>query len=171
VVACRAANTSPFAGLQQTRNDQIVSALRNSRRAVLKVLDNSYAFKILTLKAVRRSCTVTDKGFVLRVEGEIMAVDPTVTHWLLKKPWPAFQLKNKGVYRKQLDHHTQMIFYNAGANLPLRWHIGYEIALDLRPALPNPLASDAEQEQFILKVLWAHVMADTRTREWHRRKL
>lgn len=171
IVACRAANTSPFLGIQQSRNDQIVSALRTSRRAVLKVLDNANVFRMITLKAVRRTCRLTDRGFVLRVEGEIMAADPTVTRWLLLKPWPAFNLKSKGVYRKQLDSNTQMVFFNAGANMPLRWRIGYEITLDTMPALPNPMASNAEVETFVLKVLWHHVMLDTRTREWHRRKI
>lgn len=171
IVRCRQANTSPFLGLQQSRNDQIVSALRNSRRAVLKVLDNAKVFRMITLKAVHRSCKVTGQGFVLRVQGDIQAADPTVTRWLLQKPWPAFHLKSQGVYRKQLDHNTQMIFYNSGANMPLRWHIGYEIALDILPALPNQMASNAEIETFVLKVLWHHVMLDTRTREWHRRKI
>lgn len=168
---CRAANTSPFMGIQQSRNDQIVTALRNSRRAVLKVLDNSDVFRMITLKAVRRTCKLTDKGFVLRVEGEVMAADPTVTKWLLQKPWPAFALKSKGIYRKTLDHNTEMVFFNAGANMPLRWRIGYEITLDIMPALPNPMASRADIEAFVLKVLWHHVMLDTRTREWHRRKI
>lgn len=168
---CRAANTSPFLGMQQSRNDHIVTALRASRRAVLKVLDNSDVFRTITLKAVKRKCKVSGSGFVLRVEGEILAADPTVTRWLLKKPWPAFGLKTRGVYRKTLDHNTEMVFFNAGANMPLRWHIGYEIKLDILPALPNPLASDADMEAFILRVLWPHVMSDMRTREWHRRSL
>lgn len=168
---CRAANTSPFLGVQQSRNDHIVTALRASRRAVLKVLDNSNVFRMVTLKAVRRTCRVNDHGFVLRVEGEILAADPTVTSWLLKKPWPAFGLKSRGIYRKTLDHNTEMVFFNAGANMPLRWRIGYEIKMDTLPALPNPMASGAEMEAFILKVLWHHVMSDMRTREWHRRSL
>lgn len=168
---CRAANTSPFAGTRQSRNDQIVTRLRASRRAVLKVLDNSRAFRMITLKAVRRSCKMKDGVLVLRVEGEIMAADPTVPEWLLRKPWPAFGLKHRGVYSKQLDSRTRMVFFNSGANMPLRWHIGYEIIIDIMPALPNPVASDQELETFLLKVLWQHVMTDTRTREWHRRTL
>jgi len=171
LLLCKQANTYPFMGTQQARNDQIVTALRASRRAVLKVLDNSQVFRMLTLKATRRSCYMTDKGFVLRVEGEVQAADPTVSKWLLLKPWPAFGLKSQGVYSKQLDAHTRMIFYNQGANMGLRWRIGYEITLDIMPALPNPMASQVEIENFVLKVLWHHVMLDTRTRKWHRRAL
>lgn len=171
VQLCRQANTVPTLGVEQARNDQIMSVLRTSRRAVLKVLDNAQVFRMMTLRTVSKTCRLTPSGFVIRVEGEIQALDPTATSWLLLKPWPAFDLKSRGLYRKQLDAHTKMVFYNAGANLSLRWFIGYEIEVSVLPALPRLDASKAELEAFVLNVLWRRVMTEGRTREWHRRAI
>lgn len=139
---------------------------------MLKVMDNARAFDVMTLKNVERSCTVTSQGLVLRVTASILAVDPTVTRWLLRQPWPAFRLKIQGVYRKTLDHNTEMVFFNKGANMPLRWHIGYEIRLPIVPKVPDPeRATDRDLANFVLQVLWHQVEISTRTRVWHRGKI
>lgn len=153
-----------------TDNDKITSRLQAARRAVVKFLDNSKPFDLGSLKAVRRSCVVNAQGFVLRVEGEVLSMDPTIDKWLLKTPWPAFRLKHGGVYARQLDEHTLMVIFNANANASQRWKIGYEISIPIRPWVPRASASASELESFVLGVLWPQA-ATLRTREWHRKQL
>lgn len=99
-----------------------------------------------------------------------MTMDPTVDRWLLQQPWPAFRLKSNGVYRKQLDEHTTMVLFNDYANMPLRWHIGYEIKLDMLPSLVKPEPTLLDIEKAVLHQ-WSQIMQTSRTHEWHRRQL
>lgn len=153
-----------------TANDQIMVRLQAARRAVVKFLDNSKPFDLGSLKAVSRRCTVTSTGLVLRVEGEVLSMDPTVGQWLLKTPWPAFRLKRDNVYARQLDPHTQMVIFNNNAGASQRWLIGYEVSVPIVPWVPRENATFKEREDLVLKVLWPQVMA-LRTREWHRKAL
>jgi len=156
--------------MSSVANDVINSRLRESRRVVLKFLNNARPFKLMTLKAVKRECHVFPQGFKLRIIGEVQSMDPTVDKWLLKQPWPAFRLKHDGVYHKKLNENTTMVLFNDYANMPLRWKIGYEIQLPIRPWSSNPTATTLELENLVLK-LWHQCMDEQRTYEWHRRQL
>lgn len=156
--------------VSQSTNDSILRRLQASRRAVLKFLNNAKPFKLMTLKAVKRECRIGPNGFTLRVTGDVLAMDPTVGRWLLQQPWPAFRLKSEGMYHKQLDDWTTMVLFNAGANMPLRWHIGYEIKVPMVPSLPKEQPTKADLESYVLRQ-WEKELQTSRTHEWHRRQL
>jgi hypothetical protein len=126
---------------------------------------------LLTLRAVKRTCTLTDTGFVIRVVGYIQKVDGNLKKWLTHRPWPAFRQKGNGLWERYFGQDVRIVFYNANAEASQRWHVGYEITVPLRPQVPVPDAEDSVLEAFVLNVLWRRIMLNSRTQEWHRRQL
>lgn len=152
-------------------NAQIIHFLQAARFQVVKFLNNSGPYDHLTLKAVKRTCELTKKGFVIRVIGQIQKVEPRIETWLLTRPWPAFRPKGNGVYGRQLGEHIRVVFYNHEAGMTQRWYIGYEITCPYKPQLIDPDADTEKIEEWLLRVIWRRVMAESRTRVWHRRQL
>lgn len=152
-------------------NDAVIHFLQSARRQVVKFLNNSGPYDYLTLKAVKRQCIVTDKGFVIRVIGHVQKVEPHIEKWLTQRPWPALKPRGNGVWGRQIGPNIRVVFYNEGAAMSQRWYIGYEITCPMKPTLIDPDADDHKMEAWILRVLWRRIMAEARTFKWHRRQL
>lgn len=170
VEVCIAEDEFPFSNLKQSSNDFILEALSNARKDVVKFLNRSKLLDLVNLRATRREVSMMNTGFVLKVFGNAWVKDPTFEKWLIQIPYPRFDLKEHGQYRKQVSPSTTMIVYNEGASLNQRWHIGYEIVVHQFPDLPgNTLASKGDMEKFILDILWMPVLRSHRPFGYHKR--
>lgn len=170
IEVCITKDLYPFSNLKQSANDMILTALNDSRKAVVKFMNRTRMLHYVNLKATRREVEVNNLGFTLRVYGAAVLKDPTFEQWLLKMPMPAFRLKHQGRYVKQLDTQTTMVVYNEGASLSQRWHVGYEIVVHHFPDLPGKhMPSKAELERFVLSILWLPVLKSHRPDGFHHR--
>lgn len=168
---CASRGQYAFSNTKQSNNDRINMQLQAARRAVLKFINQSKVFKVATLKAVKRQALMVGPGFLIRTIGEVQSVDPFLLRWIQKRPWPAFNVKSNGKWAKQLAPGVTIVLYNTGAYGSQRWVIAYEIVVPIMPALPHPMASKSEFEDFVLKILWKPVLTSGRPYQYHRKML
>jgi hypothetical protein len=162
---CAQAGRYAFSDFHQTTNDECVERLREARRAVVKFINRSKILDLITLRNTHRTAMMTPTGFILCVSGQIRLKDPTFPDWLLRMPFPRFNIIRSidGRWSKPLGDNATFFAENEGAKSPDRWHIGYEIVVDYFPEIPNkPLPSKQELERFILDILWMPVLKSQR---------
>jgi hypothetical protein len=161
----------PFSNVHQSSNDSILRELNDGRKAVVKFMNLSRILQLINLSSTTRQVKMTNTGFCLKVSGKAKLKDPSFPQWLTKIPMPGFQiLKVDERYIKNLSGTTTIIAYNEGANLPDRWHLGYEIIVNRFPDIPgNQLPSRAELEKFILTTLWMPILKAHRPQGFHHR--
>lgn len=170
VKLCVKRNQFPFSNTKSSRNDLIIQNLTNARRQVVRFMNLSKIMDMVTIRKTRREVLMTSNGFTVTVFGEGAVTDPTFSQWLLKMPYPGFRIKHDGQWIKSLGRGITMVVYNDGAQGSQRWHIGYEIAVQVFPDIPgHHLASKAELERFVLDILWLPILKSHRPFKYHRR--
>lgn len=164
---CISQDLYPFSNLKQSANDQILTALGDARKAVVKFLNRSKMLHYVNLRATLREVQMSNVGFTLRVLGNATLKDPTFEKWLLQMPMPAFRQKHNGRWIKHLSSEVTMVVFNEGTQ---RWRVGYEIVCHHFPDLPGKhLPSKAELEKFVLDILWTPILKSHRPDGFHHR--
>lgn len=167
VTNCVDSGIYPFSNFKQSANDQIMAALVDARRAVVKFLNQSQMLKHVTLKVSSREVQMNNLGFTIRILGAAVPKDPTFEKWLLQMPMPSFRLKKDGVYHKTVAQNVTMVVFNEGVQ---RWRVGYEIVVLMFPSLPGRhLPSEAELKQFIMRIMWMPILKSHRPEGYHHR--
>lgn len=170
VKLCVAKGTFPFSNTKQSTNDLIYQKLMTARKSVVKFMNLSKIMEHVVFRKTRREIVMTQVGFVVRVYGDAVVQDPTFGEWLLKMPYPGFNIKSDGKWIKDLGRDTRFVVYNDYASGTQRWHVGYEITCSLFPEIPgHHLASKGELETFLLEVIWLPILKSHRPYRYHRR--
>jgi len=164
VTLCEIQGVFPFDATHVARNDQIYYFLRASRLTINRFLDRGI-LKELTIRRSHQKVTVTATGFVIDVYAWVYLKDPTFPEYLMKMPYPRFNIvrTEDGRYTKKLGPGIEMYVYNEGVRMTHRWHIGYTIHCNVFPDMPTKgTPSKAELEAFILDTMWMPILREVR---------
>lgn len=162
---CEDQGVFPFQNTHIAKNDQIHYYLEAQRNQIVRFINRSKLMDEIKLRKTYHRATLTDKGFILTVYAWCNIKDPSFPQWLMRMPYPRFNMKREadGRYVKPLAPGLEMFAENDGINMPERWHVGYEIQCPFFPDLPSiHTPSKGELEKFVIDTLWMPILREIR---------
>lgn len=165
VELCEIAGMFPFQQMHMAKNDQIHYYLKAHRRDIVYFINKSKLLDEITIRRSHHKVALTDTGFTITVYAWCYIKDPSFSKWLLKMPYPRFNVVREadGRYVKHLGPGLEMFVENDGVKLTNRWHIGYTVTCPFFPDMPTKnTPSRAELEHFVLSTLWMPILRETR---------
>lgn len=141
----------------QHRNPEIRSFLMSRRKLIVRMLDQTKMLQGIPIfrRAIKRTATVTPRGFSVTISTQLRITDPTWVKTLTRfRPGHSFGLtRNKArELELRLDPSVRMFVYNDMiSNLNL-WHVGYTVTCPIPPDLTGCMPG--HEEEFVLD-LWA----------------
>ncbi|MNK79619.1 hypothetical protein D3C87_992890 [compost metagenome] len=168
VELCSKRSLFPFSP-HDSQNDRIYGALITARRTVVRWMEKHNLHSQLKTRQTHRLVRMTSTGFLLRCEGTCDYVKealPITEKLGLRRT----SVDYAAIWQRDIAAGLSFFVANKGANMSGRWSYGYEISIDIFPAIPGkPLASSKELEEFILKVLYLPILRAYRPQGMHHR--
>jgi len=156
---CLQADKYPF--YTTSVNDQILDLLSKARITAVRYINKYNILDLVSLKNIKHSCHLTDKGFIIDVDANVNLKDPTFKEYLIKHC--LFKIHLYDDHSVEAHLHDNVSFYYVNRGTSQRLHFGYRITVPMFPRMPdNSIPKKQELEEFILNILWMPILKSHR---------